>query len=435
MDMQYKWGKYFFLAALLFVVFSTAIPVVAQVKSSDTLRLTISQAEDIFLKQNLSLLANHYSVDINKALLTQAKLWDNPLLVTDQNIYDGKFFRHSKENGQQYGQIYMQIQQIIRTAGKIKKLSQLAKDNVLGAEAQFSDLMRNLKFILATDMNNLAQLQSIAQVYETEIPNMESLSKGMDEMLNQGDVSKKENLRIKALLFSLQNEYNENLRQQYDVQKELSGLLRLNESTWIIADADKPVAGEELNKWQLAALQDSAFQWRPDLQSARIQQTYQQHNISYQKALAKPDLVIGPEFDKLNSYVPNYVGLTISLPIPVFNRNKGNIEAADLSYKQSVVLTQQLADQVALDITNAWKKLIAANRLLDHDNTQLRENYDTLLQNMIGSYRQRQVGLVEFIDFFDAYKETRIKQGQLVAVQRNAAAELNYAIGKNIVSL
>ena len=62
-------------------------------------------------------------------------------------------------------------------------------------------------------------------------------------------------------------------------------------------------------------------------------------------------------------------------------------------------------------------------------------DYDVLMKNMISSYQQRQVGLVEFIDFFDAYKDTRIKQWQLVTNQRNAAAELNYTINQNILKL
>src|SRR6218665_2860042 len=83
----------------------------AQQTGADTLHLSIPKAEEIFLKKNLSLLSAQYNIDINKALVQQAKLWDNPALNTDQNIYDGKFFPHTTENGQYYGQVYIQVQQ------------------------------------------------------------------------------------------------------------------------------------------------------------------------------------------------------------------------------------------------------------------------------------------------------------------------------------
>lgn len=407
----------------------------SQQKNIDTLSLTITQADSIFLKKNLSLLANQYNVDISKALVQQAKVWDNPVLNTDQNIYDGKFFRHKTENGLQYGQVYIQVQQLIRTAGKIKKLTRLAEDNVLSAEAQFNDVMRNLKFLLTTNLNNLAQLQNVASIYQAELQSLETLVKGMDEMLRMGDISLKENTRIKALLFSLQSDYSDNLRQQIDLQKEIGLLLQSGDSVWIVANAGQPLTAQQLNEWSVAALQDSALQYRPDLELSKNVSLLQQHNIAYQKALAKPDFSLGMEYDRLNSYVSNYYGLAVSLPLPLFNRNKGNIDAAEFAFKQSGVVVQQVQNQVNKEVSGAWDKLRNSTSLLNNDNNLLRNSYDELMKNMISSYRERQVGLIEFIDFLATYKETRIKQWQLVTSQRNAAAELNYVVNQNVIKL
>src|SRR5882757_5258674 len=74
---------------------------------TDTLRINFKEAENLFLKSNLSLLAQKYNVEATKALVDQAKYWDNPTLSTDQNIHDGngKFFDHSTGNGQVYAQL------------------------------------------------------------------------------------------------------------------------------------------------------------------------------------------------------------------------------------------------------------------------------------------------------------------------------------------
>ena len=73
--------------------------------------------------------------------------------------------------------------------------------------------------------------------------------------------------------------------------------------------------------------------------------------------------------------------------------------------------------------------------MLNSDNTSLQNDYNKLMQNMLDSYKYREVSLIEFIDFFDAYKDTRTKQMQQVTNQRNAAAELNFATNQNIIKL
>jgi outer membrane protein, heavy metal efflux system len=398
----------------------------------DTLQLDIPKAEAIFLTNNLALLAAQYDVDINKALVQQAKVWDNPILNTDQNIYDGKFFRHKTENGIVYGQVFVQLQQLILTAGKRDKLVQLAKDNVQSAEARFNEMMRNLKYVLSTDMNNLAQLQATAALYNSQLQAMQTLAKGMDEMLRLGDVSLKDNVRIKALLFSLQNEYADNLRQQQELQKELRTLLLLQNNTWIQADAAAAIPRATIEQISITALLDSAAA-RPDLALAQQQQLYQQHNLAYQKALAKPDVTLALEYDRNSNYITNYYGLGVSLPLPVFNRNKGNITAASLAVKQAGLAVQQTQAQVNNEVYTAFAKLINTTQLLDEEHTDLQNNYDKLMQNITESYRRRQVSLVEFVDFFESWRDTRNRQLQQVAAQRNAAAELNYCTGRSVI--
>ena len=76
---------------------------------TDTLRINFQDAEKRFLESNFDLLAQKYNVESTKALIEQARLWDNPTLSTDQNIYDSgskKFFYHN--DNRQLGQVFVQ---------------------------------------------------------------------------------------------------------------------------------------------------------------------------------------------------------------------------------------------------------------------------------------------------------------------------------------
>jgi cobalt-zinc-cadmium efflux system outer membrane protein len=401
-------------------------------QTTDTLYLKFPEAEKIFLQNNLALLSARYDIDINKAYKQQAGYWDNPVLSTDQNIYDGKFFRHKTVNGQEYGQIYISLQQLILTAGKRNKLIKLANDNVLTAEQQFGDLMRNLKFLLSTDFNTLNQLWQTNTIYNNEITAMQKMVAGMDEQLKVGNISQKDNIRVRSLLYSLQSDQSDLLRQVADIQKDLGVLLNKSDSTFIVPQLNTLAPDDGII---LRTLLDSARNNRPDYQLAQINLLSQQHNLSYQKALVTPDVTVGVEYDHASNYIPNYYGLAVSLPLPVLNRNKGNIAAAKFNIKQAEMGVQQVQSEVEHDIAAAYNKWLIASSINKSATLELGDQYDKLMQNMISSYGQRQVSLIEFIDFFDAYKDSNLKQLQQQANLRNAASELNYTTGTAIINL
>jgi len=401
-------------------------------QKTDTLYLKFPEAEKIFLQNNLALLSARYDIDINKAYKQQARYWDNPVLNTDQNIYDGKFFRHKTVDGQEYGQIYVALQQLILTAGKRNKLIKLANDNVLTAEQQFNDLLRNLRFLLSTDFNTLDQLWQTNIVYKNEIDAMQKMAAGMDEQLKVGNVSQKDNIRVKALLYGLQSDQADLYRQVADIQKDLRVLLNVSDSAFIVPQLNMLAPAEGL---VLQPLLDSARNSRPDYLLAQTNLLSQQHNLAYQQALKTPDVTVGVEYDRLSNYIPNYWGLAVSLPLPVLNRNKGNINAAKFSIKQAQTGVQQIQNQIEQDIAAAYSKWLIASSITNSASAELGDQYDKLMQNMISSYKQRQVSLIEFIDFFDAYKDSHLKQLAQHANLRNAAAELNYTTGTSIINL
>jgi len=185
----------------------------------------------------------------------------------------------------------------------------------------------------------------------------------------------------------------------------------------------------------LQPLLDSARNSRPDYLLAQTNLLSQQHNLAYQRALKTPDVTVGVEYDRLSNYIPNYWGLAVSLPLPVLNRNKGNINAAKFSIKQAQTSVQQIQNQIEQDIAAAYSKWLIASSITNSASAELGDQYDKLMQNMISSYKQRQVSLIEFIDFFDAYKDSHLKQLAQQANLRNAAAELNYTTGTSIINL
>ncbi|WP_018612375.1 TolC family protein [Segetibacter koreensis] len=406
----------------------------AQVTAQDTLSYTLAQAEQQFLQKNLTLLAGHYNVNANRALIDQAKVWDNPVLITDQNIYaDGKsFFSHGKDlSGESRGQIFIQVQQLIRTAGKRARQIDLAVTTSEMSELQLQDVLRNLKYQLRSDYYTISQLFSVQQIYNQELEEMKHLVTGMEAQLKAGNIAQREYLRVQALVISLQQDITENNRNLSNSEAELKTLLQVTGNTFI-----KPADSLAFPTFTTPSLDTLVAAAKSNNAAYLLQQKlvlYQQQNLQYQKALKSPDITVGPEYDKASNYAPNYVGLTLSLPLPVFNKNKGNIKAAEFSIQQQQVSAQQLETELSNNIINAYSKLTFTQQQNNSTQNDFYNSYQKMFTNMMLSYRQRQLSLLEFIDFFDTYKEANIRLRQQQLNLQLAKEELNFQAGTDIL--
>ena len=419
------------------VTFLLVSTIVVNAQSPDTTRFQLKEAEQVFLQKNFTLLAAKYNIDINQALVSQAKLWDNPVLATDQNIYDGnagngKFFVHDATRGQ----VYVQLTQLIKTAGKRSKLTQLATDNTNIAKEQFNDVMRTLHYTLRSDLLEINHQLKIKKVYDSEIVELQRLIHGMDEELKAGNIALKDNMRLKALLFSLQNELVNVQNAVAPVQSELKLLLQVAGNNFIAPQTEYQFG---LLTTDALPVLDSLVKYatanRPDAKLAKLAADYQTHNLVYQKALAKPDVTVGTEYDQHSSYNPNYVGLSIALPINIFNKNQGNIKSAEFSVKQQQTLLSYQYSKIESEVVASYNKLKYFQQVNDLQQLGFSQKYDELFQNMVKSYKARQIGLLEFLDFIDAYRDTKLKLLEQHNSLVKAIEELNYTTNSTIIDI
>jgi cobalt-zinc-cadmium efflux system outer membrane protein len=407
--------------------------VCAQNENTDTLSLTMKEAEKMFLEKNLDLLSQHYNIEASKALVQQAKLWDDPQLITDQNIYaDHKWFQHgTNPDGTPEGQIFVQVQQLIKTAGKRGKQIGMANTNTRISEWQLNEVMQQLKFQLRSDYYTLSQLMALNNLYQYQFTQLKTLIAGMNAEFKAGNIARKDLLRVQALQISLEQDNTDNLKQIEDMQSELKTLLQLTGNTFIL-----PI--EELNSNEsapaigIASLIDTAKTNNASYILEQFQLQYQNQNLAYQKALAVPDITVSPSYDQNSNYAPNYVGLGLSLPLPILNGNRGNIKAAKWQVKQEEATLSQADVKLKNQVLGAYHKYLLALKLHTNEQKEFYNDYQTLQQSISDSYKQRQISLLEFIDYFKDYEDVRSKQLQQQLDLRLAKEELNLQLGASI---
>ncbi len=419
-------SRYRIILVTFFLVLAVHFRAAAQ---TDTLRISVKDAEKTFLANNLSLLAQKYNVDASKALIQQAKLWDNPVLSTDQNIktQGTRYFDHSAGNGQ----VMVQLSQLIKTAGKRGKQIQIAQDGAQIQQAQFDDLLRNLHYNLLLDLAQTANLIDQRKVYQTEIASATYMVNAIDKSYKAGNNSLKDVVRLKALLFGLQNDLVAIDSQLNDLQSELKTLLAIDPNQFVAPTVTFANTDVTLNAAQLA---EQAKASRGDYLATRYTLDQNNHSLALQKAMAVPDITIGSTYDQNSSYARNYWGLEISLPLPLWNRNQGNIKSARLAVQSQDAVVKNTELQVQNDVYTAVQQYNISKELLGTTQTDFYNKYDQLYNSMLRSFQQKQIGLQEFIDFFDSYRDTKLKILQQQVNLQKAIADVNYSVGTTVIN-
>ena len=168
-------------------------------------------------------------------------------------------------------------------------------------------------------------------------------------------------------------------------------------------------------------------------QLQQIQTLYQQQNLSYQKSLRVPDVTLGPNFDKNSNFAPNYVGLGISIPLPVLNTNKGNIKSAEYSVKQQQAFTSNAETELKNNISNAYNKLLLTLKQNNSIQKEFYEKYQLMYDHVLQSYQQKQINLLEFLDFFNDYTDSQVRHLQQQLNLQLSKEEINYQTGIDIL--
>jgi cobalt-zinc-cadmium efflux system outer membrane protein len=121
------------------------------------------------------------------------------------------------------------------------------------------------------------------------------------------------------------------------------------------------------------------------------------------------------------------------LPINVFNRNQGNIHSAQYNIKLQETLSKNQESKIENEVNAACHKLEYFQQVNSSPQIDFAKRYDELFQNMLKTYQARQISLLEFVDFADAYKDTKIKLLEQQNGLLKAIEELNYATNSTII--
>lgn len=413
-----------FRAIFSFLFFLLSFSAIAQ----DTLKINIQQADSLFLKSNFSLLASSMYIEAQKAQIIQAKVYPNPIFTADFNAYDpdnNKAFHVG-----QTGQKTFQFEQLILLGGKRKAEFELAKTNSKIAELEFQQLLRQLKFRLHTDLFVVGQQQFLLQKYNYQLKQLDTLLTAYQIQADKENIPLKEVVRLKGAYLKLNNDRAELLKDYFATQSSLQTLLQTSSVIsfqFSESEVEKYIQLKTLNE-----IQSEAAQNRPELLIIQENKTHAEQYLSYQKRLAVPDINLFTSYDQRGGAFNNQLNVGFAIPLPFWNRNQGNIKTSQYKTKEADYNLQAMQTEITSDIQNAFSLYTHTVSEYQKAKTLYNQDFEITINGMTDNFQKRNVSIVEFIDFFEAYngvltEMTRIKT-QLVI----SAEQINLLTGKDI---
>ncbi|MGN7823215.1 TolC family protein [Chitinophaga sp. 22536] len=396
----------------------------------DTLKLTLPEAEQQLLQKNIPLLAQKFNIDAARAEVITARLWDNPQVTFENVLYNHttkKWFDFSYN-----GQNSLQVQQLFKLAGKRNKAVQLAQSGVKMTEYQFFDLLRTLRFSLHDNFFDLYYKQQSLQTFGRQIAFLQQIVKVFEQQKAMGNIAPKEIIRIKSLLYDLQHDALEMEKDIQQTQSDLALLIRVPATVNIQPQLPDTLAAMPASALSFQTLLDTARANRYDLKIAQENVQYNNLNLRLQRSLAVPDIQLGFSYDKQGNFERNYNGLNISMPLPFFNRNQGNIKMAKAQLEGSKLQLNGTQDQLEHDVMNSLQQALKTEKLLQEFDPGFEQEYTTMMREVEKNYGLHNIGLLEFIDLYDAYRNNVLKMNELKYDRLNALEQINFATGASI---
>ena len=419
------------LAALL----ASALTHPALGQATGTSRITLDEAIQMALQHNHNLLAARTTIPQAEAEETTANLRPNPSLFADweylplgspahqnPNLYGGHStsdYLHDNTEGD------IGLSYLLERGKKRQHRLQAAKDITAQTRSLVTDNERGLTFSVASLFVSVQLAQSTIELAEKDLKSFQKTVELGELRFNKGAISEDDYLKIKLQLLQFETDY-----QQAELAKiqALSDLRQLLGYESVAADYEvagpfdyQPLNGN-LEDFQLKALQN-----RPDLRAAQQGVTAARSQYELQRAIGKPDVTVQGNYSHVNAI--NAATVYGSIPLPIFNRNQGEIARTRLAIIQAQEQEKATNGQALTDVRDAYDGLRVSDRIVQ----LYRSGYLEVAQKDrdIAEYAYQR-GAVSLLDFLDAernYRATQLAYRQALASYLLALEQLRQAVG------
>jgi cobalt-zinc-cadmium efflux system outer membrane protein len=403
-----------------------ASAVAALGQTQGPVRITLDEAVKLALDHNHTLQAERSTIQQSQAEEITANLRPNPVLSWDAQFLP--LFQPTAAGSNyfdQNAQFDIGLSYLFEIGRKRQHRLQAALDVTAQTKSQVADNERALTFLVASDFVSVQLAESTLALAEQDVKSFQSTVDIGEAQLKAGAISEGDYLKIKLQLLQFQTDYSQ--AQLAKVQALISLRQQLGFES---VPADYDVAGE-LDYQPVQAKRDDleamALRQRPDLRAAQQGVTAAQSQYELQRSIGKQDLTAGADYSHTSGV--SSVSLFFSIPLPIFNRNQGEIARTRYAIGQSQETEKAAQEQVLTDVVNAFENLQTNDQIIRLYRTGYLDAAKESRDISEYAYKRGAASLLDFLDAERSYRAVELAYRQSLASYQTALEQLREAVG------
>lgn len=391
--------------------------------------LTWDKVKERFELGNPVLLAGKLNIDELKASEITAHLRPNPSVQINADQIDP--FNSGPSHGPFAYLLTTGTINYLHERGHKRelRLESAKKETAIGMSQQ-DDLERNLLFNLRGAFIGVLQAKAVLRLAQDNLDYYDKVLTISRERFHAGDIAQLDLDRLE-----LQRLQYESDLQTADVSlrtAKINLLTLLNDRTPVEqVDVDGPFEfGEDTHG--LDDFRKIALNSRPDLRAAvqAAEKSQTDHKLAEANGTTDPTLI----FDVgRNPPIDAYFGVGVNIPLRIFDRNQGEKLRTQIDVKRSERLRDAAEAQVYNDVDSAYATLNGTVTLLKPYKQKYLQQAVRVRDTVLFSYQHGGAALLDFLNAESEYRTVELNYAQLVGAYLTAAAQLNLAVGREVI--
>lgn len=378
-------------------------------------------------RDNVSAIAEKYSLDIADANLKAARVFNDPELSVSYGNNQDKVLMMGQN-------LDFELGYDVNLAGARKARINVAKSEKEMTEASLNDYMCQLRADASLAWAEAWKLRQQCRLMEDQMEAMKKIAQSDSLRLKLGDISATDAaqsaLEARAMvgeMMTLRSEYRNALR---DLSLMAGGMP--------VGDlAEESLPFSEI-MYSEPELYDIADMERSDLRAAELSHTLSENNLALVKASRALDLGLSFGYS-LNTEVrneiapaPAFKGLTVGVTIPLkfSSLNRGEVVAAKAESAQMKTYYEAAKAQVMTEVAQAYSSYLAAREVKNAYSDEIVSSAASILAKRTSAYQKGDVSLIELLAARQTYNEIMEACIEAECNYYESIVMLNRAIGR-----
>jgi cobalt-zinc-cadmium efflux system outer membrane protein len=396
--------------------------------------LTWEQVRLRFEQNNPTLLADKLSIDESRAQEITAFLRPNP---TFGLLADGTQIAPNKGEWKPFAGTFESPSLSYLQERRRKRQLRLesAKKGTLIAESSHADLERTLLFNLRGAFVSTLQAKAVLQLAKDNLAYYDHVLQISSDRFHAGDIA-----QIDLDRLELQRVQYESDLQTAEVSlrtAKIQLLTLLNERTPI---EQFDVAGPFDFNGQLLArdeFRQIALDTRPDLKAAveAVDKAQTDHKLAVANGSTDPTWSAWYTHNSSNNnpFATNTLGVSVSIPLRIFDRNQGEKLRTHLDIARNEKLRDASEAAVLSDVDSGYATLESNVILLQPYKAKYLQQATRVRDTIFFSYQHGGASLLDFLNAQSEYRTVQLSYVNLLGSYLTAAAQLNMAVGREVI--